>query len=94
MVAKELGSADILRAKEIQKLAEVVYEPGDLHPFGLSVSPDGLGSLEEVLDLREFGLKDRLPRKSVRCSRESSHTSGSESSTNVLSFSIASQIPA
>jgi hypothetical protein len=58
MVVKELGSTDILRAKEIQKLAEVVYEPGDLHPFGLSVSPDGLGSLKEVLDLREFGLKD------------------------------------
>ena len=34
-----------LRAEEEQEFPKVVNEPGDLHPFGLSVSPDGLCGL-------------------------------------------------
>lgn len=33
-----------------------MHQPGDLHPLGLAVPPDGLGCLEEVLDLRDASL--------------------------------------
>lgn len=45
-----------LGAKEEEELPEVVNETSYLHPFRLTVSPDGLGSLEEVLNLGEAGL--------------------------------------
>ena len=40
-----------LGAKEVEELAEVVHEAGELHPLGLPITTDGLRSLEEVLDL-------------------------------------------
>jgi hypothetical protein len=40
-----------LRAEEDEELAEVVHEPGDLHPVRLAVAPERLRRLEEVLEL-------------------------------------------
>ena len=33
-----------------------MHEAGDLHPFGLPITTDGLCGLEKVLDLGELGL--------------------------------------
>jgi hypothetical protein len=46
-----------LGSKEEQEFSQVVNEPCDLHPFGLSVPSDGLRSLQQVLDLRNGRLK-------------------------------------
>jgi hypothetical protein len=48
---------NVLRSKKVEQLSEVVDETGDLHPFRLTVPPDGLGSLKEVLDLGEVRLQ-------------------------------------
>lgn len=37
--------------EEIQKLAKVVNESGDLHPLRFAISSDGLRSLQQVLEL-------------------------------------------
>lgn len=49
-----------LGAKEAEELAEVMDEPGELHPVGLAVPPDRLGRLEEVLDLTDGRVWVRL----------------------------------
>ena len=45
-----------LGAEEVEQLAEVVHQPGDLHPLGLAVPTDSFGCLEEMLNLRELSL--------------------------------------
>jgi hypothetical protein len=35
-----------LGSKEEQKFSQIVYQPGNLHPFRFSVSPNGLGGLQ------------------------------------------------
>lgn len=81
-----------LGAKEEEEFPEVVNETCYLHPFRLAVSPDGLSSLEEVLNLGEAGLYGVL---AVTCGKlvRAIPTSGSDSSTRVFKSSIASQTP-
>jgi pimeloyl-ACP methyl ester carboxylesterase len=43
-------------AKEVEQLAEIVDETGDLHPVGLAVLAHGLGGLQQVLDLGSVGV--------------------------------------
>ena len=45
------------RVEEVEQLAQVVDQAGELHPAGLAVAADGLGGLEEVLDLRQRGVR-------------------------------------
>ena len=45
---------------EVEQLAKVVDETSNLHPLWLSISADGLGSLQSVLDLRKRGLLTEL----------------------------------
>lgn len=46
--------------KEDHELAQVVDEAGDLHPARLAVAADGLGRLQEVLNLGERRVRVRL----------------------------------
>lgn len=75
-------------------------EARDLHPVGLPVPANGLRGLEEVLDLRKARLdRERTGSLSALAALltqdlQRGLTSGSESSTSVFSFSIASQMPA
>ncbi len=84
-----------LGAKEVEKLAEIMDEARDLHPLRLSISADSLRGLQEVFDLREAGLEERSSVSSKHFAKRNgrTRTSGSESSTSVFSFSMASQIP-
>jgi hypothetical protein len=41
-----------LGPKEEQELSQIVDEPSDLHPFGLSVSSDSFCGLQQMFDLR------------------------------------------
>ena len=43
--------------EEIQQLAQVVDQARQLHPARLTVTTDGLGGLEQMLDLREGGVR-------------------------------------
>ena len=45
-----------LGAKEKEELADVMNKTRDLHPFRLAISPNGLSSLEEMLNLGEARL--------------------------------------
>ena len=42
--------------KEVEELAEVVDEPGELHPAWLAIAAHGFGGLKEVFDLRKGGV--------------------------------------
>ena len=46
-----------LRVEEEEQFAEVVDQACELEPAGLAVATDGLGRLEEVLDLGEGGVR-------------------------------------
>lgn len=73
----------------------MAHQSTDLHPLRLAVSPDGFRGLQEVLDLRYTRLQLKLASGYLgRVQRNARRTSGSESSTRVLSISIASQMPA
>lgn len=74
-------------------------EAGDLHPLGLPIPANRLRGLQKVLYLREAGLEEQRGPMSAPAALPSKDrrrrlTSGSESSTSVFSFSIASQMPA
>ena len=45
-----------LGVEEEEELSEVVDEAGNLHPSWLAVTSDGLGTLEQMLDLAELGV--------------------------------------
>lgn len=51
--------------EEEEEFAKVVDETRELHPSRLAVSADGLGGLEEVLDLAELGVWVRLVDEGV-----------------------------
>ena len=51
--------------EEVQQLAQVVEEPRQLHPARLAVAADGLCGLQEVVDLREAGVRVRLVDEGV-----------------------------
>ena len=42
-----------LGSKKEQKFSQVVDESGYLHPFRFAVSPNGLGGLQQMFDLRD-----------------------------------------
>ena len=46
-----------LRAEHEEKLAEIVNQTGDLHPFWFAVPADSLSRLQQVLYLTEVGLE-------------------------------------
>lgn len=46
--------------EEEEQFAEIVDQARELHPARLAVTPDGLGGLEEVVDLREGSVRVRL----------------------------------
>lgn len=54
-----------LGVEEVEQLAQVVDETGQLHPAGLAVAADGLGGLQEVLDLGEAGVRVGLVDEGV-----------------------------
>jgi hypothetical protein len=43
-------------AKQVQQLTKVVDQTSNLHPFGLAVASDCLGSLKQMLNLRKLSL--------------------------------------
>ena len=51
--------------EEVQQLAQVVDETGQLHPARLAIAADGLCGLQEVLDLRKTGVRVRLVDEGV-----------------------------
>lgn len=54
-----------LCVEEVEQLAQVVDETGELHPAGLAIAADGLGGLEKVLDLGEAGVGVGLVNEGV-----------------------------
>lgn len=62
-----------LGSKEEQEFSQIVNEPGNLHPFGLSILPNGLRSLQQVLNLRNGRLKKQ--EGAVRSKLRSDHKS-------------------
>lgn len=55
-----------LGSKEEQKFSQVVNETGDLHPFRLSVSPNGFRGLQQMFDLRNSRLGKEYMRSESR----------------------------
>jgi hypothetical protein len=83
-----------IRTVEAQKFPEVMNETGHLHPVWLSVSTHSLGGLcgtRKVSALIPKGTRE-LNLTCNKCWIWDNDVSGSDSSTSVSNFSIASQI--